>query len=95
VEDIAHARRIARLHAFSIGVAPELEPFLLMLGGPPAAMQRQQSGPNARQLALTTAGMVAVVNSVVMGVCAGVRRSSRRRTAPRTTRTCGTASAAG
>ena len=33
VEDIAYAQRIARLRAFYVGIAPELDPFLLIVQG--------------------------------------------------------------
>jgi hypothetical protein len=66
IEDIAYAERIARLRAFYLGIAPELEPFLLVVDG------HHRLRPSAWQLTLTTAGMVAVVNSVVIGACAGL-----------------------
>src|SRR5919198_461489 len=74
IEDIAYAQRIARLRAFYLGLAPELEPFLLVLRGPraEALLHHERLRPSARQLMLTTAGMVAVVNSVVIGACAGL-----------------------
>ena len=67
IEDIAYAHRIARLRAFYLGLAPELEPFLLVVGG-----QHERFRPSAWQLTLTTAGMVAVVNGVVIGACVGL-----------------------
>jgi hypothetical protein len=74
IEDLAYAQRIARLRGFYLGVAPELEPFLLVVGGPRAEvmMHRPRLRPSTWQLALTTAGMVAVVNSVVIAACAGI-----------------------
>src|ERR671916_1441410 len=36
IEDIAYAQRIARLRAFYLAIAPELELFLLVVGGRPA-----------------------------------------------------------
>ena len=70
IEDIAYAHRIARLRAFYVGLAPELEPFLLMVSG----QRAEHAGlrPSERQLTLTTAGMVAVVNSAVIGACVGL-----------------------
>jgi hypothetical protein len=67
IEDMAYARRIARLRAFYLALAPELEPYVLSVGG-----RESLRRPSRWQLALTTAGMVAVVNSVVVGACAGV-----------------------
>jgi hypothetical protein len=74
LEDIAYAQRIARLRAFYLGLAPELEPFLLVVDGPRAEglLDHKRLGPSAWQLMLTTAGMVGVVNSAVIGACAGL-----------------------
>jgi hypothetical protein len=67
IEDIAYAQRIARLRDFYVGRAPELEPFLLVV-----RQQLVELRPSAWQLTLTTAGMVSVVNSVVIGACMGL-----------------------
>ena len=74
VEDIAYAQRIARLRAFYVGIAPELDPFLLIVQGPRAEslLHGTQLRPSTWQLMLTTAGMVGVVNSAVIGACAGL-----------------------
>jgi hypothetical protein len=70
VEDIAYAHRIALLRSYYLRVAPELEPYLVVLRGTQAAPFH--GAPGAWQLALTAAGMVAVVNSVVVAACAGL-----------------------
>ena len=67
VEDIAYAHRIALVRSFYLRVAPELEPYLVVLRRPAF-----QGAPGAWQLTLTAAGMVAVVNSVVVAACAGL-----------------------
>ena len=67
IEDIAYAHRIARLRRFYLEVSPELEPYLLVAPG-----TRERFAPGAWQLTMTAAGMVAVVNSVVVGACAGL-----------------------
>ena len=74
LEDIAYAQRIARLRNLYVAVAPELEPYLLVSPGRPAEMlvRGRPLGPSRWQLTLTTAGMVAVVNSVVIGASAGL-----------------------
>lgn len=74
IEDLAYARRIGRLRDFYLSVAPELEPHLLVVRGRHAAarLHGRRARPSGWQLALTTAGMVAVVNSVLVGACAGV-----------------------
>jgi hypothetical protein len=73
-EDIAYAQRIGRLRDFYLAVAPELAPYVLVVRGPhaEAVLHGERVGPSSWQLALTTAGMVAVVNSVVIGACAGL-----------------------
>jgi hypothetical protein len=67
IEEIAYANRIALLRSFYLEVSPELEPYLV--AAPPDG---QASAPGAWQLTLTAAGMVAVVNSVVVAACAGL-----------------------
>jgi hypothetical protein len=67
VEDIAYAHRIALLRSFYLQVSPELEPYLVVVPETRAA-----APPSAWQLTLTAAGMVAVVNSVVVAACAGL-----------------------
>jgi hypothetical protein len=74
MEDIAYAQRIGRLRGFYLALAPELEPYVLAVSGSraEALLNHQSLTPSGWQLALTTAGMVAVVNSVVIGACAGL-----------------------
>jgi hypothetical protein len=74
IEDIAYAHRIALLRAFYLQLSPELEPYLVAVRGTPSAEPSQQERLAASpwQLTLTTAGMVAVVNSVVVGACSGL-----------------------
>jgi hypothetical protein len=74
LEDIAYAQRIARLRNLYVTLAPELEPYLLVLRGQPAEslLHSGRLRPSGWQLTLTTAGMVAVVNSVVIGAFAGL-----------------------
>jgi hypothetical protein len=74
IEDLAYAHRIALLRSYYLRVAPELEPYLVAVSGtrsgaPPDGAKLT---PGAGQLTLTTAGMVAVVNSVVVAACAGL-----------------------
>lgn len=69
IEDLAYAQRIALLRSFYLRVSPELEPYLVVdIGARPAKAPR----PGAWQLTLTAAGMVAVINSVVLAACAGL-----------------------
>jgi hypothetical protein len=64
-EEIAYAHRIGLLRTFYLRLSPELEPYLL-------TSRETRSAPSAWQLTLTAAGMVAVINSVVVAVCAGL-----------------------
>jgi hypothetical protein len=70
VEDIAYAHRIGLVRSYYLRVSPELEPYLVVL----RAMQGASfhGAPGAWQLTLTAAGMVAVVNSVVVASCIGL-----------------------
>ena len=70
VEDLAYAYRIALVRSYYLRLAPELEPYLVILRGTQTAPFH--GVPGAWQLALTAAGMVAVVNSVVVAACAGL-----------------------
>jgi hypothetical protein len=74
LEDIAYAHRIALLRSFYLRLSPELEPYLVVVRGTSPAMpfDGKRPAPNAWQLTLTAAGMVAVINSVVVGACAGL-----------------------
>jgi hypothetical protein len=68
IEDLAYAHRIALLRSFYLRVSPELEPFLVVVPG----TRSVAAPPSAWQLTLTAAGMVAVINSVVVAACAGL-----------------------
>jgi hypothetical protein len=64
--NISFAQRIAQVRAYYLDVAPELRPYFTVL---PAA---RPPAPDARQLLLTVAGMVAFVNSGIVGAAAGI-----------------------
>ena len=66
IEDMAYAHRIGLLRSFYLRLSPELEPYLVVVRG------EATLAPSASQLTLTTAGMVAVVNSVVVATCVGL-----------------------
>jgi hypothetical protein len=73
IEDLAYAQRIALLRSFYLRISPELEPYLVVAkaaASPPAHGERL--APTAWQLTLTAAGMIAVVNSIVVAACAGL-----------------------
>jgi hypothetical protein len=74
IEDIAYAHRIALLRSFYLQVSPELEPYLVAVPvtRPEARSEGERLAPSAWQLVLTVAGMVAVLNSVVVAACAGL-----------------------
>ena len=68
IEDLTYAGRIALLRSFYLRHSPDLEPYLVVGEARPA----NPPSPGAWQLTLTAAGMVAVINSVVIGACAGL-----------------------
>jgi hypothetical protein len=72
IEDIAYAHRIALLRDLYLRLSPELEPYVLAVRGSRAVALGESLAPGAWQLTLTTAGMVAVVNSVVVAAVAGL-----------------------
>jgi hypothetical protein len=74
LEDIAYAQRIARVRDLYVALVPELESYVLVVRGRPAEslLHGERLRPSRWQLTLTTAGMVAVVNSVVIGASAGL-----------------------
>jgi hypothetical protein len=74
IEDIAYAQRIGLLRDFYVRLAPELEPHLVVIRETCSTAPGEGLGfaPSVCQLTLTAAGMVAVVNSVVVAACAGL-----------------------
>jgi hypothetical protein len=74
IEDIAYAHRIALLRDFYLRLSPELEQYLIVVRVPGSAARipGERLAPSGWQLTLTAAGMVAVVNSVVVAACAGL-----------------------
>jgi hypothetical protein len=73
-EDIAYAQRIARLREFYVDVAPQLEPYLTIVRGAAAAerLRGARSHPSGWQLFLTFAGLVALINSVIVGAAGAI-----------------------
>ena len=73
-EDIAYAQRIARLRGFYVDVAPQLEPYLTIVRGAAAAQRLRgaRAHPRGWQLFLTIAGLVALVNSAIIGAAGAV-----------------------
>jgi hypothetical protein len=74
LEDIAFSQRIAQLRAFYLALAPELERYMLVVRGDREATGHSTTriAPSSWQLTLTTAGMIGVVNSVVVAGAAGL-----------------------
>jgi hypothetical protein len=70
VEELAYAHRIGLLRGFYLRFAPELEPYVVVVRG--TSVDGERLAPSAWQLMLTAAGMVAVVNSVVMAAFVGL-----------------------
>ena len=72
IEDIAYAHRIALVRSYYLRVFAGAR---AVPRGPPegrATRGVSRSAPGAWQLTLKAAGMIAVVNSIVMAVCAGL-----------------------
>jgi len=74
MDDVAYAQRIARLRNLYVALAPELEPYLVFSRKrpPQSLLNGGLFAPGEWQVTRTTAGMVAVVNSGVIGVSAGL-----------------------
>jgi hypothetical protein len=75
IEDAAYARRISLLRRFYVDIVPDLAPYLQRPDpeGGPGAMPGDVSMPMARmQVLLSSAGLVAVVTSVLIGSSAGM-----------------------
>jgi hypothetical protein len=74
IEEIAYAYRIGLLRNFYLRLSPELEPYMVVVRGTRSTLSfdEETPAPRAWQLTLTVAGMVAVVNSVVIAACAGL-----------------------
>lgn len=74
IEEIAYAHRIGLLRDFYLRHSPELEPYMVVVreGSSTVPSSGATLGPSAWQLTLTTAGMIAVVNSVVLAACTGL-----------------------
>jgi hypothetical protein len=74
IEEIAYAHRIGLLRDFYLRLSPELERYVVAVRGTrsTASFDTERLAPSAWQLTLTAAGMVAVINSVVMATCAGL-----------------------
>jgi hypothetical protein len=69
IEDMAYAHRIGLLRGFYVQLVPELRPYLVVRNV--ASVSRTDTAKavaTAWQLTFTTAGMVGVVNSVVIAV---------------------------
>jgi hypothetical protein len=73
-EDIAYAQRIARLRSLYVDVVPELEPYLTVITVDSAteSLSEEREPTSKSQLFLTVAGMIAVINSVVIGTTCGL-----------------------
>jgi hypothetical protein len=58
LEELAYAQRIGRLRAFYVALAPELEPYVLVMHGPraQASLRQERLRPSSWQLALAKAG---------------------------------------
>ena len=77
IEDTIYAREIARLRHIYIELVPQLSQYFLMPSNDDAASVIRSMGviPGRWQMFLTTAGTIGVINSVLIGVLAGITAS--------------------
>lgn len=74
IEDTIYARAINRLRHLYVEMAPQLADYFLLSTNDDAASTLRNAGitPGRWQMFLTTAGMIGVINSVLIGAFAGL-----------------------
>ncbi|MBC8043598.1 MAG: hypothetical protein IAF08_09140, partial [Rhizobacter sp.] len=74
IEDMIYARGINRIRHFYTEVAPEIKKYLMLSVHDDMAGALKSVGitPSHFQTVLTSSGMIAVINSVLAGVCIGI-----------------------
>lgn len=77
IEDMMCAREIARLRHLYLELAPQLARYFLMSSNDdgPSVIRSMGVTPGRWQMFLTTAGMIGVINSVLVGVLVGLTSS--------------------
>ncbi len=78
IEDLTYARGITRIRHLYLEVAPQLRPYFLLAADEKSKRPLLKVGihPSWWQVFLTTAGMIAAINSVLAGVFVGLLLSA-------------------
>lgn len=74
IEDIVYAREISRLRHLYTELVPQIAPYLLTSTSDDmtSVVRGMSVAPGRWQMFLTTAGMIGVINSMLLGVLAGL-----------------------
>jgi len=78
IEDLTYARGITRIRRLYLESAPQLQPYFLLAADDKSRRPTLKVGihPSWWQVFLTTAGMIAAINSVLVGVFVGLLLSA-------------------
>ena len=78
IEDLTYARGIARIRHLYLEYAPQLRPYFILSADDERRRSTLKVGlhPSWWQVLLTTAGMIAAINSVLLGVFVGLLLSA-------------------
>ncbi len=78
IEDLTYARAITRIRQLYLAYAPQLRPYFLLAADDESRRPMLKVGlhPSWWQVFLTTAGMLAAINSVLVGVFVGLLLSA-------------------
>src|SRR5205823_8448776 len=78
IEDLTYARGITRIRRLYLESAPQLQPYFLLAADDKSRRPMLKAGihPSWWQVFLTTAGMIAAINSVLVGVFVGLLLSA-------------------
>jgi hypothetical protein len=78
IEDLTYARGITRIRRLYLESAPQLQPYFLLAADDKSRRLMLKVGihPSWWQVFLTTAGMIAAINSVLVGVFVGLLLSA-------------------
>jgi hypothetical protein len=78
IEDLTYARGITRIRHLYLESAPQLQPYFMLAADDDSRRPMLKVGlhPSWWQVFLTTAGMIAIINSVLVGVFVGLLLSA-------------------
>jgi hypothetical protein len=78
IEDLTYARGITRIRHLYLESAPQLQPYFILAADDDSRRPMLKVGlhPSWWQVFLTTAGMIAIINSVLVGVFVGLLLSA-------------------